>query len=92
VEFEWDPRKEAANRTKHGVAFTEAMTIFGDPFELTRPDPLHSEDEDRFLSVGLSSSNRLLLVSYAERGKRLRLISARQVSSQEKKQYESRRP
>ncbi|HEV7669068.1 MAG TPA: BrnT family toxin [Thermoanaerobaculia bacterium] len=68
------------------------MTIFGDPFELTRPDPLHSEDEDRFLSVGLSSSNRLLLVSYAERGKRLRLISARQVSSQEKKQYESRRP
>jgi Ribonuclease toxin, BrnT, of type II toxin-antitoxin system len=53
VEFEWDPEKAASNLNKHGVAFTEAMTIFGDPFEVTIPDPDHSDDEFRFLSMGL---------------------------------------
>ena len=54
MEFEWDPEKAAANVKKHGVEFAEAMTIFGDPLELTIADPDHSEDEPRFLSIGLS--------------------------------------
>ena len=52
MEFEWDPEKAAANVKKHGVEFGEAMTIFGDALELTIPDPDHSEDERRFLSIG----------------------------------------
>jgi hypothetical protein len=55
VEFEWDPEKAAANVKKHGVEFAEAMTIFGDPLELTIADPDHSGDEPRFLSIGLSA-------------------------------------
>jgi uncharacterized DUF497 family protein len=89
VEFEWDPEKAASNLKKHGVAFTEAMTIFGDPFEVTIPDPDHSDDEFRFLSMGLSESNRLLVVAYTERDQRTRIISAREASPQERREYES---
>jgi uncharacterized DUF497 family protein len=89
VEFEWDPEKAASNLNKHGVAFTEAMTIFGDPFEVTIPDPDHSDDEFRFLSMGLSESNRLLVVAYTERDQRTRIISAREASPKEWREYES---
>jgi len=92
VEFEWDPEKAAANVKKHGVEFAEAMTIFGDPLELTIADPNHSEDECRFLSIGLSAGGRLLVVAYTERAGRTRIINAREASSQERKNYESTSP
>ena len=92
MEFEWDPEKAAANVKKHGVEFAEAMTIFGDPLELTIADPDHSEDEPRFLSIGLSAGSRLLVVAYTERTDRTRIINAREASSQERKNYESTSP
>ena len=64
MDFEWDPDKAEANLKNHGVDFVEASTIFGDPLELTVPDPDHSEGEARFLSVGLSAGARVLLVAY----------------------------
>jgi uncharacterized DUF497 family protein len=67
VEFEWNASKAAENLKKHGVGFPEATTVFGDPLELTIPDPDHSESEPRYLSVGLSSDNRLVVVAYTER-------------------------
>jgi len=89
MEFEWDPNKEKINVAKHGVTFAEAMTIFGDPLELTIADPDHSEAEFRFISIGLSSAGRLLVVGYTERNERIRLITARPVNSRERKQYEA---
>jgi uncharacterized DUF497 family protein len=91
VEFEWDPEKEQANLQKHGVDFTEAATVFGDPLELTISDPDHSTGEYRFLSMGHSIRNRILVVSYTERENRIRIISARTASPKERRQYESER-
>jgi uncharacterized protein len=76
VQFEWDPAKAEENSKKHGVGFAEASTVFGDPLEITIPDPDHSEGEARFLSVGLSAGNRLLVVSYTERDGKIRIIHA----------------
>lgn len=90
MEFEWDLEKAASNLEKHGVAFTEAMTVLGDPFEVTIPDPDHAEGESRFISMGLSEAGRLLVVVYTERDQRTRLISAREATSRERKQYESK--
>lgn len=92
MEFEWDPEKAAANVSKHGVDFAEAMTVFGDPLEVTIADPDHSDDEQRFLSIGSSTSGRLLVVAYAERAGRTRIINAREASSPERKHYESTSP
>lgn len=89
MEFEWDSEKERINSTKHGVNFTEAVTVFGDPLELTITDPDHSEAEFRFISIGMSSAGRLLVVGYTERGERARIITARLASAREHKQYES---
>lgn len=89
MEFEWDRDKAAANVKKHGVEFSEAMTVFGDPLEVTIPDPDHSEGEIRFLSLGVSVSGRLLVVAYTEREGRTRIINAREATAQERKQYES---
>ena len=89
MEFEWDPEKAAANVQKHGVEFAEAMTVFGDPLELTISDPDHSEGECRFLSIGTSTRGRILVVAYTERAGRTRIISARQPTPQERNQYES---
>ena len=91
MEFEWDPEKEQANIQKHAVDFTEAATVFGDPLELTISDPDHSIGEYRFLSMGHSSRNRILVVSYTEREDRVRIISARTASPKERRQYESER-
>jgi uncharacterized protein len=87
VEFEWYRRKAALNAKKHGVSFTEAATIFSDPFELTIPDPDHSEIEARFLSVGISSTNRIIVVAYTEREERIRIISAREAAPKEIREY-----
>lgn len=92
MEFEWDLEKAAANAKKHSVDFSEAMTVFGDPLELTIGDPDHSEGEQRFLSVGASSAGRLLVVAYTERAGRTRIINAREASAQERKYYESTNP
>jgi len=90
MEFEWDAAKAALNIEKHGVGFEEAMTVFGDPLEMTIPDPDHSEEEARFVGMGLSVQGRLLVVAYTERGERIRLISAREAAPKERRDYESR--
>jgi uncharacterized DUF497 family protein len=92
MEFKWDPEKAAANAKKHGVEFSEAMTVFGDPLELTIADPDHSVGEKRFLSIGRSVEGRLLVVVYTECEGRARIINAREASSQERRSYESTDP
>lgn len=67
MEFEWDIGKAHSNAEKHGISFAEAMTVFGDPLEVTIPDPDHSEGEARFLSLGLSTQGRLPVVAYSEK-------------------------
>jgi hypothetical protein len=89
MEFEWDAQKAASNVAKHGVTFPEAMTVFGDPLELAIADPHHSEGEFGFLSIGLSATGRLLVVAYAEREGRTRVINAREATPRERRQYES---
>jgi uncharacterized protein len=86
---EWDPDKARTNRRKHGISFEEAATIFADPLSLTIPDPGHSIGEMRFLDLGLSRSGRLPAISYAERGGRIRLITARLASRRERVGYEA---
>jgi uncharacterized protein len=88
VEFEWDGAKADGNERKHGVSFAEAMTALADPLALTGFDPDHSDDEDRYITMGLSVAGRLLLVSHTDRGKRIRIISARKASRRERKDYE----
>jgi uncharacterized DUF497 family protein len=89
MEFEWDPKKAATNLTKHGVTFSEAATVFGDPLEVTIADPDHSEAEFRFLSIGHSEAGRLLVVAYTERNNYIRIITARPATPQEARHYES---
>jgi uncharacterized DUF497 family protein len=88
MEFEWDPDKAARNLVKHGVAFAEAGTVFGDPLAITYFDPDHSDDEDRFLTFGESNQGRLLVVSHTDREDRIRIISARIATRRERKIYE----
>ena len=86
--FEWDEDKARSNLRKHGVNFDEAQTAFTDEFSITIPDPEHSDEEERLLILGLSHRKRLLVVIYTERGKRIRLISARKANRKERKKYE----
>jgi hypothetical protein len=88
MEFEWDPNKAEINLRKHGISFQEATTVFGDPLSISVPDPDHSVYEDRYIIVGLSTTGRLLIVSYTERGEHIRIITARLLTPQEKKDYE----
>ena len=88
LSFEWDARKAALNKNKHGVLFEEASTVFGDPLSLTIEDPLHSIGEERFILIGKSNRQRMIVVVYAERGNKIRIISARLATSCEKKTYE----
>jgi uncharacterized protein len=89
--FEWDPDKAESNSKKHHVSFDEASTVFGDPLEMTVYDPDHSDQEDRFISIGMSEQRRILVVSYTERPDRIRIISARVANKLERKEYEERR-
>ncbi|MCA9756531.1 MAG: BrnT family toxin [Candidatus Eisenbacteria bacterium] len=86
--IEWDVGKARTNLRKHRVSFEEAATVFGDPMSVTIQDPDHSLGEIRFVDLGLSRSNRLLVVVYAERENRIRIISARQASRRERRSYE----
>lgn len=88
VEFEWDPDKADGNLRRHGVSFYEAATVFGDPLSITVPDPDHSFDESRYVIVGLSQSRRYLIVSHTERGGRIRIINARELTRDERSAYE----
>jgi uncharacterized DUF497 family protein len=88
MEFEWDDAKAESNERKHGVAFSEALTVFGDPLSVTGYDPRHADDEDRFLTMGVSVDGRLLVVSHTDRGDTVRVISAREATRRERKDYE----
>ena len=87
--FEWDPEQAASNLRGHGVSFDEATTVFGDLLAMNMPDPDHSEGEQRFLVLGMSAKARLVVVSYAERPPRTRIISARLATSSERRRYEN---
>ena len=75
LSFEWDANKARTNLAKHGIVFEEASTVFGDNLSLTIPDPLHSEVEDRFVTIGTSHRGKLLVVVHTERGENIRIIS-----------------
>ena len=90
MEFEWDPKKAAANLTKHGVSFQEATTVFDDLLSVTVPDPDHSFEENRLILVGESHRGRVLIVSHVERGERIRIVSARELTRAERDVYERR--
>jgi uncharacterized protein len=89
IEFEWDPQKAKANTQKHGVDFVEAATVFKDPLGITAFDPYHSKDEDRYITVGTSSRSRMIMVAHTDRGNTTRIISARELTRTECKDYEN---
>jgi uncharacterized DUF497 family protein len=89
VRFEWDSEKAAANLAKHGVSFEEASTIFGDPLATTVVDADHSEEEERWLTTGSSVQGRILIVWHTDRQDAVRIIGARQTTSNERRTYES---
>ena len=86
--FEWDIEKADANLKKHGVSFDEATTVFGDPLSLTIQDPLHSNEENRFITTGFSEAQRQLVVVHADRSDKIRIISARSATPGERRRYE----
>ena len=87
-EFEWDDEKAIRNLEKHDVSFEEGATIFNDPLIATILDPAHSQEEERYISIGISVQGRLLVVIHTEREERIRLISCRKATSAERKTYE----
>jgi uncharacterized DUF497 family protein len=86
--FEWDSTKARSNLRKRGVSFDEATSVFGDPFNLQMDDPDHSLEERRYLLLGMSKRQRLLVVAFVEREPRTRIISARPAIAGERKRYE----
>jgi uncharacterized DUF497 family protein len=88
VVFRWDARKATANRKKHGIDFHEAATVLDDTLSTTFPDYDHSTDESRFLTIGMSNRQRLLVVAHTEDGEMVRIISARQATPHERRFYE----
>ncbi|MFN0044028.1 MAG: BrnT family toxin [Alphaproteobacteria bacterium] len=88
MEFEWDTVKARKNLAKHGVSFDEAKSVFYDPLAASFPDPDHSWDETRNVIFGISSRNRFLLVSFADRIEKCRIISARTLTKSERRTFE----
>lgn len=88
VIFEWDPKKAAANLRKHRLSFENASTIFLDPLAITFPDPDHSMEEQREITIGYTIEGDLAFVAHCERGYRIRIISARFATPAERRQYE----
>ena len=88
IQFEWDPAKAKMNLRKHGVAFREAGMVLRDPLSITIFDPDHSDEEDRFITFGFSAAGKLLMIAHTERGKRIRIISARGLTRAEREAYE----
>ena len=85
---EWDDKKAAANTKKHGVTFQEAATVLEDTLSITFRDPDHSIEEFRYLTIGLASTGRILMVAHTDRGEAVRLISARPATRSERLFYE----
>jgi uncharacterized DUF497 family protein len=90
VNFEWDPAKARRNRRKHRISFQEAATVFGDPLAETYPDPDHSMSEQRFITVGMSGTGRVLMVAHADHDENIRIISARKTTQREREHYEEK--
>ena len=88
LRFTWDPAKASANLRRHGVSFIEASTAFADTLSITIPDPDHSVSEERFVLVGHSDRDRLLIVAHVERGDLIRIINARLATRHERNTYE----
>lgn len=88
LEFEWDPEKADLNMRKHSIAFHEAATVFADTLSITFPDPDHAIGEERGITVGMSQTGNVLIVSHADRGDKIRIISARKTTRRERKYYE----
>jgi uncharacterized DUF497 family protein len=88
VNYEWDAKKAKTSFRKHGVSFEEAATVFLDPLAVTFPDPDHSDEEDREITIGLTTKNRVVFVSHCPRGDRTRVVGARRTTRKERKQYE----
>ena len=89
IKFEWDPTKAKMNLRKHGVAFREAATVLQNPLAITIFDPDHSDQEDRFITLGFSAAGRLLMIAHTERGERIRIINARRLTRAERETYEN---
>ncbi|MBD0386712.1 MAG: BrnT family toxin [Nostoc sp. C3-bin3] len=90
MEFEWNLDKAALNLEKHGISFPEAATVFNDPLSVTFPDPDHSIGESRYIIIGVSRFGQLLVVAHTDRGEKVRIISARKATRQEKRFYEQK--
>ena len=92
MRFEWDATKAASNLAKHGVSFAEAGAVFGDSLARTDPDPDHSEGEERFVTIGMTSSGLVLVVWHRDEqeGELVRIIGARRATPRERRAYESR--
>jgi uncharacterized DUF497 family protein len=88
LQFEWDSGKAKRNRTKHGVTFEEASTVFADPLARTIHDPQHSDEEDRYVILGESNRMRLLVVCFTDREEKIRIISARLATRRERRDDE----
>ncbi len=86
---EWDKRKEKINRKKHRVSFEEAATVFHDTLSITIADPLHSENEERFIIIGESIRQRLLIIVHTDEGNKIRIISARAATPYERRKHEA---
>ncbi len=86
--FEWDQSKARKNLAKHRVDFAEAASIFGDSLSITISDPMHSIDEERFVTMGTSAEGRLLVVVHTDRIDTIRIISARKATKRERTVYE----
>lgn len=87
IQFEWDPRKASLNEKKHGVAFEVAITVWDDPFFLDIHDRAHSQIEERFIRIGRSDFEILVVVYTARPGRKIRFISARRASRKERRLY-----
>ncbi len=87
IKFTWDKHKAASNEKKHGVTFQEASSVFFDTLSITVPDSLHSIGEERYIIIGNSSQNRLLVVVHTDKGEEIHLISARKATTREKRFY-----
>ena len=90
LKFQWDEEKAASNLEKHGVSFQEASTVFMDSLSSTISDPLHSFDEQRFVTIGESAEREILVVVHTQRDTKVRIISAREATRKERQTYESR--
>ncbi|MGH7369494.1 MAG: BrnT family toxin [Candidatus Methylomirabilaceae bacterium] len=88
LNFEWDEQKAQANLKNHRVSFDEAITVFGDPFSITIPEPDHPADEELYIDIGRSDRGRILVVVYTERGVNTRIISCRKATPTERRRYE----